>query len=424
MKAVVKLGLENFLVVIEDKTILEIVHLDSDNYLNDIKSQLLCHKKGSIDEIDFIVTPMVVEGNRNSFVTDGIIVGDLECDKEYTYIIDRGDLENYRKLASALAIDKINIYNKFDIFTLIGQKEPCVIVGAYFDSYYIVCVDYRGIIRFETYNNLKKDYIINMCRATNCTKAYNESNLLLKGQITQTYTNATDLSDNEFKYIYQALVLTGIKPCYATTIRGTDEPIPEEYNVLQEELTDISDDATAIYEVEDNDEDEGFTKPKSKPKKFKKKTKFKDKHSVVTAMVMVLSVIIGMTFFSNKELPAQTEDINSRAVALEENLQPYEDEKEYLTYYQNSLDTGVKTSDILEKISKIEVNGILSEIGVNKDTVGIFVYLADKDDIDKYKKSVNKIVDVESCDYKGEINSDSTGSKITLYKYLIQGKIK
>ena len=105
-------------------------------------------------------------------------------------------------------------------------------------------------------------------------------------------------------------------------------------------------------------------------------------------------------------------------------LQPYEDEIEYLTYYKNSLDNGTKTSDVLKQISEVKVNGVLSEVGINKDTVGIFVYLADSKDIDSYKKSIGKIINVESCDSKGEVTSESTGNAITLYKYLIQGKLK
>ena len=150
-----------------------------------------------------------------------------------------------------------------------------------------------------------------------------------------------------------------------------------------------------------------------------------DKRRVGTTVAsMLLAVVIGLTFFVNKELPAQTEDLNSRASSLQENLQPYKDEIEYLTYYKNSLDNGTKTSDVLKQISEVKVNGVLSEVGINKDTVGIFVYLADSKDIDSYKKSIGKIINVESCDSKGEVTSESTGNAITLYKYLIQGKLK
>ena len=430
MKAIIKLGLTNDLVVIDDKVVIGILPL-GDDILNEVKDQLMCMKAGTITELNFIVTPTVIKEYDNMFVTDGIPIGKLNCEIDYTCVLDRDDLDKFRQLASYLNIDKINIYNIFDVYKLIGQQNPCVIVSAYLGGkFFGACVDYRGVIRFNVFDDLNKEYVKEMCVGTKCSKAYSENNLALKSRIMQTYYNARDLSDDDISSAYPALVLNGIKPAYETEISGKDEPIPPEFNTVQEEISDKIETPSPIYKVEeDEDENEGFIEPKPKRKGLFRKSKSKketmDKKRVGTTVAsMLLAVAIGLTFFVNKELPAQTEDLNSRASSLQENLQPYEDEIEYLTYYKNSLDNGTKTSDVLKQISEVKVNGVLSEVGINKDTVGIFVYLADSKDIDSYKKSIGKIINVESCDSKGEVTSESTGNSITLYKYLIQGKLK
>ena len=112
MKAIIKLGLTNDLVIIDDKVVIGILPL-GDDILNEVKDQLMCMKAGTITELNFIVTPTVIKEYDNMFVTDGLPIGKLNCEIDYTCVLDRDDLDKFRQLASYLNIDKINIYNIF-----------------------------------------------------------------------------------------------------------------------------------------------------------------------------------------------------------------------------------------------------------------------------------------------------------------------
>ena len=430
MIAILKIGSSNELVVTHSGRLCYAFSLTKGNLLNETYKYI---KGMNIKELRVIMTPVV---RAESGTTEDVIISEFmgETINRKCYI-SRHDLAKLKRLSADLGIKELKLYSLFDLYKIIGKRKPSVICGQYKDGFiYYIHVDKTGVRDFRETVAPDSNVAVNMLEFSDAPNIISEFNLELDGILRNRYNNIEELTDDELSRIYPNLATDFITPNIITSISQGDSihemPIPEIYEEEnKEEIADGYYEEEEILEEPDDDVEEltaatstrgRFSRMRpSKPSNVPPQNRMLD--IGVTIVGVVMAVIVSLSLFSNKQLVAETGNIKEKSEQLEEVIAPMKDNVNYLNDYANVLQNGGPTDNaVIEQLSKISIDGVLSEVVLKQKTVGIIVYLADEKAIDKFTEELGNVMTVSEVSKEGKLGLDST----SLNKFIIHGTLK
>lgn len=428
MIAVLKIGTSNELVILENQRLCYAFTLTPGNILAEVYKYT---KPLKIDEFRVILTPEVKMPDTAS---DDIVMTEFYSSSlSRKAFISRFDVGKLKMLADDLGLNKLKLYGTFDILRLIGNRRPTIVCGRYLDSStYYMYMDAEGIKDFRHTVDISESTARTMMESNSCENVISEYNLELDGLVRSRFTNLNDLRDEEFERIYMNLVTDLIRPSLDLEIKPGDLIEEVSTHIPTQDMISTEDEDEDDYGVEELAAVAVEKKPnkKVKPTRHKepKEKKEKVEHERSTGLTLVLEVIgcilailLAFSLFSNKELAAETENINEKAVQLQEMLAPMKDNVAYLNNYVKVLENGGPTDNkVVETLSKVQIDGVLSEVVLKQNSVGIIVYLADENAIDKFTEDIGSVVTVTEVSKEGKLGIDAT----SLNKFIIHGTLK
>lgn len=429
MLAILKIGSSNELVVTKNNKLCYAFTLTKGKMLNETYKYL---KGMDIKELRVIMTPIVRTEGGN---TDDMIISEFvgETINRRCYI-SRHDVAKLKRLCADLNVTQLKLYSLFDLYKLIGRRKPAVICGEYKDNFvYYIYVDKNGVRDFRETTSPDSQTAVSMLEFSNTPYIVSEFNLELDGVLRNRYTNIDELRDEELEKIYPNLSTDFITPNMMIPISPGDSiadmPIPE---IHEEE--DVLEEEPFVEEVEDEYEDDedieevaaitatrgklGRVKPNKEPN-VPPTNRLMDLGLTIAGVFV--AIILSLSLFANKQLSAETDNILEKGEQLEEVIAPMKDNVNYLNDYATVLENGGPTDNaVIEQLSKITIDGVLSEVVLKQKTVGIIVYLADEKAIDKFTEELNKVMTVSEVSKEGKLGLDST----SLNKFIIHGTLK
>lgn len=441
MKAILRIGSSNELIVVENRKLCYCFSLRTGSILTDAYKYLA---NLPLTELDVIMTPVIKapEGVTKDYEISGFQI-DGRVRKGYVSYVD---VDKIKELCGALGLQSFKLYNMFDVLELIGQRVPSIICGKFVKNFvYYVYVDKRGIVEFLTSKEPKMEKLEELSERYDVENVITEKNNVLNGLVRSMYDNIIDMDDDELSRVYVPMCVDAINPRREIMVDDSydgiqeinlmDDGFNEGFMPIEEELETLEDDFIED-EIEDFIEDEiehELEEAVSTPVREDKAVKSKSRRSfgglsrnklisrLLDLVGCFLVVILSLTLVANKEVPEETDNLNEKIVQMESVVKPMRSNVDYMNNYIDSLSSGKNTDNqIVEKISAIKVNGILSEIALSRKDVGIALYLSNEKDIDKFTEELNKIVKVKNVDKmsKMELGGDP------LTKFVISATIK
>ena len=416
VSAVLKLTNSKELALVEDNRIVFAVSLLQENYLQECLNTL---KPFTIEELVVVYLPTITNSlNKKDYKIRSFQIGNIE---KFCYISTE-DIEKLQELCDKLDIYSLKIYDTLAFYPLMAKDGPVIIAGENVQNgYSYAYVDNRGI----------DDYRIAVKSSPKIIQAMLEyhkdkdvrvvsfySNMLLE-LLSKKFDNLGMIEPEKQLLLIPMLCTFLIKPPLMLAIARKEEPeeldIPDD---LTQEFIDEIDDLESqpannipvakqpdVVELSDDD----------KPKKgFSFGTLMLDVVGVAASMVLAFSIV------ANKEMPKDIKYLNDKLSEVKEIVLP---EQNTVTYYQKYL-KGLQESknidgDIVDKISKVKVDGVLGEIKLDRDNVGVRVYLKNAKDIDKVKDDLSKIYNVKNVQDQGVVSVGKT----SLNKFSIDGTL-
>ena len=414
MIAVVKVGSSNELVLVNGDKVYSALSLNRASVLNDTYSYLKALPE--IAELRVIMTCPLLGANMQA---DGIPVSQMNCGgiNKVAYI-SKVDVDKLKQLACNLGLGEFKLYNMFDFLTLIGKQRSVIVTGKYLDKHiYTVYVDKTGIRDFRESTKVDKNEVLSVQKFAETDYAVSEFNNLLDSYVLSSYKNIQSMNDDELSRLYMNLLTDYIKP--VKVIDATEEVVQGE----------------EIHEIEGAIAQPEKVKTPS-PDKLKKTlnqynpeyTEMVKTNYALDAIGTVLALIMGITLFANYQLTRETAHIEDKINQVKEVVTPKEDNLKYLQAFASSLKSNKSgDTEVVQKISDIKIDGILAEIALKQDTVGVVVYLnrgssdaEAKAAIDNYEAKLKTIINVDEV--KEDKDYDVVGA--TLIKYIIHGSLK
>ncbi len=439
MIAILKIGSSNELVVTKKNKLYYAFTLTEGNVLNETYKYL---KGMPVKELRVILTPVV---KVSSTLTDDIQISEFKGEGlDRKCFVSRHDVDKLKILTANLDLDKLKIYSMFDLFRLIGKRKPSVICGKYLGNFvYYIYLDKNGVRDFREAKEVDTDVVNNLLKFSETKNVISEFNLELDGVIRNRFTNIADLRDYELEKLYPNLCTDFLSPNLEIAVTPGDtivsmtlptETMEEEYEeeeeILDEEVQDSLEDnlddelneemiAVTSSKRERGKRNRGGRKEERTPKQDMAPNRLLD--IGLTVVGVILAVILSLSLFSNKQLPAETKHIEEKSQQLEEVIAPMKDNANYLNNYTKVLSNGGPTDvNVIEQLGKISIDGVLSEVVLNQKEVGLIVYLADEKSIDAFTTELGKIMTVSEVSKEGKLGLDST----SLNKFIIHGTLK
>lgn len=439
MKAILRIGSANELIVVENRKLCYCFSLRTGSILSDAYKYLA---NLPLTELDVIMTPVIKapEGVTKDYEISGFQI-DGRARKGY---VSYTDIEKLKELSKALGIQSFKVYNMFDVLGLIGQRVPSIICGKFVKNFvYYVYVDRRGIVEFLTSKEPMVSKLDELVERYDTDNVITEKNNILNGLVRSMYDNIIDMDDDELSRVYVPLCVDAINPGFVIEVDDSNDGI-QEIGLMDEGFNEgfvaVEEEPETLENDFIEEEDEGFIEEEepeveepvraprenkavnSKPRRsFGGLSRNKLISRLLDLVGCLLVVVLSLTLVANKEVPEETDNLNEKIVQMESVVKPMRSNVEYMNNYIDSLANGKNTDNqIVEKISAIKVNGILSEIALSRKDVGIALYLSNEKDIDKFTEELNKIVKVKNVDKmsKMELGGDP------LTKFVISATIK
>ena len=436
MKAILRIGSSNELIVVENRKLCYCFSLRTGSILSDAYKYLA---NLPLTELDVIMTPVIKspEGVTKDYEISGFQI-DGRARKGYVSYVD---IEKIKELSSALGLASFNVYNMFDVLELIGQRVPSIICGKFVKNFvYYVYVDRRGIVEFLTSKEPMMAKLDELVERYETENVITEKNNILNGLVRSMYDNIIDMDDDELSRVYVPLCVDAINPSLTIMVddscdgiqeinledEGFNEgfmPIEEEPETLEEGFVDTVDEEyePQVEEPVRVPEKENEAVNSNRRRSLNGLSRNKLISRLLDLVGCFLVVVLSLTLVANKEVPQETDNLNEKIVQVESVVKPMRSNVDYMNNYIDSLAKGKNTDNqIVEGISAIKVNGILSEIALSRKDVGIALYLSNEKDIDKFTEELNKIVKVKNVDKmsKMELGGDP------LTKFVISAAIK
>lgn len=402
--------------------------LDPSNVLTQTSAKLASME---IDELWVVLqSSITLREETEHLVTRNIGTGA----NERMAVFHNKDIEKLKYLGEHLEVSKLKIFDLLDIFGEMSEDNRLVLCGDYYGGKfsYICCEDGK-VLDYKVWRTADIKQVRALATEYNTKEIVSIYNNLLEDKLKEVITN-WDYLDNDEQQLFAISLGTLLV-----------EPI-KEYGlvngILRETLDRSSDrrevDREIVEEIDDdNDEEEYEEYPSSnvKPNSSINRIKFPkfldmsediEKSNglgniVLNFIGIVLSATLACSIIANKQLPRDIDYLDNKNNELNILIQPKQDTVDYYTKFESAMENKQPNidGDYLTKIKSIEVDGLLlAGIQIQKDNIGLVVFLKDESQIDAYTQELSKIITIPQVVKKGTVTLEST----TLTKFVINGK--
>lgn len=345
-------------------------------------------------------------------------------------VFNTKDIAKIKYVAENLGVFGLRIFDMLDIFCCMSLENNLILCSEYYDGRYAFMYASDGDI---------KDY-----RVWRLPEVTQVKNLMGEYGVKQSLSIYNNLLDNVYKEVitnWQALSIEERQLLGISVGAFTIEPI-KIYQLQDDSLFEISSRSLAsadapleliVQEHEVYPEEskksmviKGISLPSIKLPKFVSMDedlgKNKSPINLTCNIVGVgLSIILAFSILGNKQLPKDIEYLTDKNTELSALVQPRQDTIDYFTKFSDAMTNKQPNIDetTFNSIKAVEVDGLLlGGIQIQKDNVGLVIYLKDEAQIDAYSKQLSSTITVSQVVKKGTVSLNSTA----LTKFVVNGK--
>lgn len=397
--------------------------LTEENYLTE------CYKYLNgldVAELRVIITPKVLSSKADEEhlpLSDFAIAQNVH---KYT-ALSKHDLDKLQFLCSHLKIEVLKIYDILDYYKTLG-KDPIILCGPYINGLYsYMYVDEMGIKDFRASTFLNPDIIDSMVKyhnVINIASYYNDIKLKL---IAQKVGNFSMLSEDEQLLLTHSLITLFLKERYSFAVSNTRlENNSSEQNFDDDSFLENIKNEDFVEEVKFNNnyhsyeepmQDEIMELPDDEPRHKPRKNLLGlvlDIAGAITAVTIAFSVI------ANKQMPTDTSYLKDKQTELVQLVKPRQNTiKYYDTFLQSMGSEENQDSKLIKEIGAIKVDGLIAEVKLHKNEVGVVVYLKNADKMPEVQEEMGKLFKIVDVNNSGTVTLDNT----SLTKFIVNGVV-
>lgn len=378
--------------------------------LTDCQSRI---KNLDLDELWVTIQGQVVLGHDS----DHIITTRLSkiVSGEKMSIIHREDLDKIKYMAEQLNIPVLKLYDMYDIYAKMGEQKPVILCGDYYgDQYAYMYIKDGEIKEHRIWRNVDNKVLMNMMSEFDVNLVLPIYNNLLSEPIQKKVSNWDYVSSQEKTLLALSLGSILIKPVREFNLKQgilveKTIPVVQDTPLIKRDIKSFINNPTVSRET-------AITENALKTP-FHKKIFTLGK--VLTASGFIVATLLSASIAINKQLPQNIEYLQGKQEELAELLNPKQSTVDYYTDFLESSKAGNGNLDAnyIAQISGVSVDGIIAEIRLEKDNVGIVVFLKDPNTLEQLTADLNGIFEVTQVADKGSVSLDNT----SLTKYIING---
>lgn len=340
---------------------------------------------------------------------------------EKVSVINSEDLNKIKFMAESLGIETLKIFDMYDIFGKMGEEKPVLLCGDYYDdSYAYIYVKNGEIQDHRVWRSTDTELLYNMMKEFDTNFVLPIYNNLLNKPISKKVTNWDYVGSQEKTLLslsMGSLLVNPVKIFKLVDNHMVEQKIEEPKKTQQAKPV------------------ENKLSPKRGPKhvnatkseKPKKETSLKDKLAktsfnktkVLTVSGLMIAMLLGAFLVANKQLPSNIEYLEDKQQELMDLITPKQSTLDYYTKFveANKAQEGNIDANILAQINGVQVDGLIAEVRLQKDNVGLVVFLKDAKKINELTDKLNSIFEVVQVADKGSVSLDNT----SLTKFIING---
>lgn len=421
-KAILKLGDTRELTLLNlTNDIIFTYSLKEEDYLTE------CYKylNGlNVAELHVIVTPKVL----SSLAEDHLPLSEFTIAQnvhKYT-ALNKHDLDKLQFLCSHLKIEILKIYDILDYYKTLG-KDPIILCGPYIDGLYsYMYIDEMGIKDFRASSGLNPDIIDSMVKyhnVINIAPYYNDIKLKL---IAQKVGNFSMLPNEEQLILTHSLITLFLNEKYSFAVSNTslDEQLLDDSIESAQELESVfeSNDFLEEISLQDIEKPDKIVKKEKKVQPLELEDNIKPKKNLLGRVLDVAGAItaiaIAFSVIANKQMPNDISYLKDKQTELSQLVKPRESTiKYYNTFMKSMSDEENQDSKLIKDIGAIKVDGLIAEVKLHKNDIGVVVYLKDPAKIEDVKDEMSKLFKISDVNNSGTVTLDNT----SLTKFIING---
>ena len=378
--------------------------------LTDCQSRI---KNLELDELWVTIQGQVVLGHDSDHIVTNRLSRIVSGEKVST--IHREDLEKIKYMAEDLKIPVLKLYDMYDIYAKMGETKPVILCGDYYNNQYAYMYVKDGEIQeHRVWRNIDNKVLMNMMAEFDVNLVLPIYNNLLSEPIQKKISNWNYVSSQEKTLLALSLGTVLIYPVKEFTMK--DGILVENKKLIKDHTPTVKKDFKQFIKEQTVERETAVT---SHTHKKRSPNKFFTLGRTLTATGFIVASILSASIAINKQLPANIEYLQGKQEELAELLNPKQSTLDYYTDFLESNKTGNGNLDAnyIAQISGINVDGIIAEIRLEKDNVGIVVFLKDPNTLEQLTADLNTIFEVVQVADKGSVSLDNT----SLTKYIING---
>lgn len=378
--------------------------------LTDCQSRI---KNLDLDELWVTIQGQVVLGHDSDHIVTNRLNKIVSGEKIST--IHREDLDKIKYMTEQLNIPILRLYDMYDIYAKMGEQKPVILCGDYYnDQYAYMYVKDGQIQEHRVWRNVDNKVLMNMMSEFNVNLVLPIYNNLLSEPIQKKVSNWDYVSSQEKTLLALSLGSILIQPIKEFTMK--DGVLVENKKLIKEPSTLIKKDIKSFIKDQTVIKETAVTEQALKMPFLKKIFTLS---KVLTASGFIVATLLSASIAINKQLPQNIEYLQNKQEELAELLNPKQSTVDYYSDFLESSKAGNGNldSNYIAQISGVSVDGIIAEIRLEKDNIGIVVFLKDPNTLEQLTADLNSIFEVTQVADKGSVSLDNT----SLTKYIING---
>lgn len=378
--------------------------------LTDCQSRI---KNLDLDELWVTIQGQVVLGHDSDHIVTNRLNKIVSGEKIST--IHREDLDKIKYMTEQLNIPTLRLYDMYDIYAKMGEQKPVILCGDYYNDQYAYMYIKDGEIReHRVWRNVDNKVLMNMMSEFNVNLVLPIYNNLLSEPIQRKVSNWDYVSSQEKTLLALSLGSILVKPVKEFSMK--DGILVENKRLIKEPSPLIKKDIKSFIKDQTVAKETAVTEQALKIPFLKK---IFTVGRVLTASGFIVATLLSASIAINKQLPQNIEYLQSKQEELAELLNPKQSTVDYYTDFleSNRAGNGNLDANYIAQISGVSVDGIIAEIRLEKDNVGIVVFLKDPNTLEQLTADLNSIFEVTQVADKGSVSLDNT----SLTKYIING---
>lgn len=385
-----------------------------------------------IDELWVILQSSITLSEETEHVVTRSIGTDVN---ERMAVFHNKDIEKLRYLGEHLEVSKLKIFDLLDVFGEMSEDNRLVLCGDYYGGKFsYICYEDGNVLDYKIWRTADIKQIRALATEYNTREIVSIYNNLLEEKLRAIITNWDYLDDDEqqlFAISLGTLLTEPIKEF--TLVNGIlKETLDRSFSRqkvnrnVRDKYNGYSDNGSDTIEPEYNRTKGNTTLARINFPKFLDMSEDIEKSNglgniALNLIGILLSATIACSIIANKQLPSNIEYLDNKNNELNILIQPKQDTIDYYTKFESAMENKEPNidEDYLAKIKSIEVDGLLlAGIQIQKDNIGLVVFLKDESQIDAYTQELSKIITIPQVVKKGTVTLEST----TLTKFVINGK--